>query len=54
MALGDNLNDAEMLAYAGLPIVMDNSVPELKALGWHEDPSPTMRAASQPPSRRLS
>jgi Cof subfamily protein (haloacid dehalogenase superfamily) len=36
MALGDNLNDAEMLAYAGLPVVMGNSVPELKALGWHE------------------
>jgi hypothetical protein len=36
MAIGDNLNDMEMLQYAGLPIVMANSVPELKALGWHE------------------
>jgi Cof subfamily protein (haloacid dehalogenase superfamily) len=36
MAIGDNLNDREMLEYAGLPIVMGNSVPELKSLGWHE------------------
>jgi hypothetical protein len=36
MAIGDNHNDIEMLQYAGLPIVMGNSVPELKALGWHE------------------
>jgi hydroxymethylpyrimidine pyrophosphatase-like HAD family hydrolase len=25
-----------MLEYAGLPIVMANSVPELKSLGWRE------------------
>jgi Cof subfamily protein (haloacid dehalogenase superfamily) len=36
MAIGDNLNDIEMLEYAGLPIVMGNSVPELKSLGWRE------------------
>jgi Cof subfamily protein (haloacid dehalogenase superfamily) len=36
MAIGDNLNDMEMLEYAGLPVVMGNSVPELKSLGWHE------------------
>jgi hypothetical protein len=36
MAMGDNLNDMEMLQYAGLPIVMGNSVPELKTMGWHE------------------
>ncbi len=36
MAIGDNLNDREMLEYAGLPIVMGNSVPELKSLGWYE------------------
>jgi Cof subfamily protein (haloacid dehalogenase superfamily) len=36
MAIGDNLNDLEMLEYAGLPVVMGNSVPELKLLGWHE------------------
>jgi Cof subfamily protein (haloacid dehalogenase superfamily) len=36
MAIGDNLNDLEMLEYAGLPVVMGNSVPELKSLGWRE------------------
>jgi Cof subfamily protein (haloacid dehalogenase superfamily) len=36
MAIGDNLNDREMLEFAGLPIVMGNSVPELKSLGWRE------------------
>ncbi len=34
MAIGDNWNDREMLEYAGLPVVMANSVPELKTLGW--------------------
>jgi len=36
MAIGDNHNDLEMLAFAGIPVVMRNSVPELKAFGWHE------------------
>ena len=36
MAIGDNHNDIEMLQYAGLPVVMGNSVPELKTLGWRE------------------
>jgi Cof subfamily protein (haloacid dehalogenase superfamily) len=36
MAIGDNHNDLEMLSFAGIPIVMGNSVPELKAFGWHE------------------
>ena len=36
MAIGDNHNDLEMLEYAGIPVVMGNSVPELKAYGWHE------------------
>jgi hypothetical protein len=36
MAIGDNHNDREMLEFAGLPIVMANSVPELKTLGWRE------------------
>jgi hydroxymethylpyrimidine pyrophosphatase-like HAD family hydrolase len=36
MAIGDNLNDLEMLQFAGLPVVMANSVPELKSLGWRE------------------
>ena len=34
MAVGDNLNDLEMLEFAGCPVVMGNAVPELKALGW--------------------
>ena len=34
MAIGDNLNDREMLEFAGCPVVMGNAVAELKALGW--------------------
>ena len=34
MAVGDNLNDLEMLAFAGRPVVMGNAVAELKARGW--------------------
>lgn len=34
MAIGDNWNDRDMLEFAGLPIVMGNSVAELKSLGW--------------------
>jgi 5-amino-6-(5-phospho-D-ribitylamino)uracil phosphatase len=34
MAIGDNWNDREMLEYAGLPVVMENSVSELKSMGW--------------------
>ncbi len=33
MAIGDNWNDREMLAFAGLPVVMGNAVEELKSLG---------------------
>jgi Cof subfamily protein (haloacid dehalogenase superfamily) len=36
MAVGDNHNDLEMLSFAGIPVVMGNGVPELKAFGWHE------------------
>ena len=36
MAIGDNFNDREMLEFAGLPVVMANSVPELKGLGWRQ------------------
>jgi len=39
MAIGDNHNDLEMLTFAGIPVVMGNSVPELKAFGWHETSS---------------
>jgi Cof subfamily protein (haloacid dehalogenase superfamily) len=34
MAVGDNLNDLEMLRAAGLPVVMGNAVGALKQLGW--------------------
>ena len=34
MALGDNLNDVEMLEAAGQPVVMGNAVPALLARGW--------------------
>jgi Cof subfamily protein (haloacid dehalogenase superfamily) len=34
MAIGDNLNDLEMLEYAGCPVLMGNALPELKARGW--------------------
>jgi Cof subfamily protein (haloacid dehalogenase superfamily) len=36
LAIGDNHNDLEMLTYAGIPVVMANSVAELKTFGWHE------------------
>jgi Cof subfamily protein (haloacid dehalogenase superfamily) len=36
MAIGDNLNDLEMLAFAGVPVVMGNAVPGLKRMGWRE------------------
>jgi Cof subfamily protein (haloacid dehalogenase superfamily) len=39
LAIGDNHNDLEMLAYAGIPVIMQNSVPELKSHGWHETQS---------------
>ncbi|HEV8383487.1 MAG TPA: Cof-type HAD-IIB family hydrolase, partial [Candidatus Acidoferrales bacterium] len=35
MAIGDNHNDREMLEFAGVPIVMGNSVAELLKNGWH-------------------
>ena len=34
MAVGDNFNDLEMLEFAGVPVVMANSVPELLERGW--------------------
>ena len=35
LAIGDNHNDEEMLSFVGIPVVMENAVPELKARGWH-------------------
>jgi hypothetical protein len=34
MAVGDNLNDLEMLEFAGRAVVMGNGVADLKARGW--------------------
>jgi len=34
MAIGDNWNDAEMLDFAGFPVIMGNAVDELKSRGW--------------------
>ena len=34
MAIGDNLNDVQMLEFAGTPVVMGNGLSELKARGW--------------------
>ena len=34
MAVGDNLNDLEMLEFAGRPVVMGNAVAELRKRGW--------------------
>ncbi len=34
MAIGDNYNDVEMLAFAGQPFIMGNASQELKDRGW--------------------
>ena len=34
MAVGDNLNDLQMLEFAGTAVLMENALPELKARGW--------------------
>ncbi len=34
MAIGDNYNDVEMLAFAGMPFIMGNACEELRAKGW--------------------
>jgi hypothetical protein len=34
MAIGDNHNDVEMLAFAGVPFIMGNAVEELHSKGW--------------------
>ena len=35
MAVGDNVNDVEMLEFAGTPVVMGNAAPSLRERGWH-------------------
>ena len=34
MAIGDNYNDIEMLAFAGYPFIMGNASEELRGRGW--------------------
>jgi Cof subfamily protein (haloacid dehalogenase superfamily) len=34
MAIGDNYNDIEMLAFAGVPFIMGNAAQELRRDGW--------------------
>jgi Cof subfamily protein (haloacid dehalogenase superfamily) len=34
MAIGDNYNDIEMLAFAGYPVIMGNASAELRDRGW--------------------
>ena len=34
MAIGDNFNDIEMLAFAGVPFIMGNACQELRERGW--------------------
>jgi Cof subfamily protein (haloacid dehalogenase superfamily) len=34
MAIGDNLNDVEMLEFAGHPVIMGNACLELRSRGW--------------------
>jgi Cof subfamily protein (haloacid dehalogenase superfamily) len=34
MAIGDNYNDIEMLAFAGMPFIMGNASAELRNKGW--------------------
>jgi len=34
MAIGDNHNDVEMLAFAGVPFIMGNACQELRSNGW--------------------
>ncbi len=36
MAIGDNLNDLEMLETAGVPVIMGNAVEGLRGRGWRE------------------
>lgn len=35
MAIGDNFNDLEMLRFAGTPVLMGNSSPDIRQDGWH-------------------
>ncbi len=51
MAIGDNYNDVEMLAFAGHPVIMGNASDDLKQNGWtvtlHNDESGVAAAIEQ-------
>src|SRR6202049_5368464 len=34
MAIGDNYNDIEMLAFAGIPFIMDHAAADIRRAGW--------------------
>jgi hypothetical protein len=58
VAIGDNMNDAEMLAYAGRAVVMENSPEELLAMaaanGWNVTGSNDFDGAAQAILRMLN
>jgi Cof subfamily protein (haloacid dehalogenase superfamily) len=35
LAIGDNYNDTDMLAWSGVPVIMGNATEELRTRGWH-------------------
>lgn len=51
MAIGDNLNDLQMLEFAGTPVLMGNALNELKQRGWavtaHNDDAGVAKAIAQ-------
>jgi hypothetical protein len=58
LAIGDNMNDAEMLAYAGRAVVMENSPAELREMaaanGWSVTASNEFDGAAQAILRMLN
>lgn len=58
MAIGDNYNDIEMLAYAGHPVIMGNASDDLKVNGWtltlHNDASGVAAAIEQVFERQVA
>jgi Cof subfamily protein (haloacid dehalogenase superfamily) len=54
MAIGDNLNDLQMLEFAGHPVLMGNAVPELKTRGWPVTASNDAAGVARAIEERLS
>ena len=54
MAVGDNLNDLEMLEFAGTPVVMGNAIDDAARRAAGRRPRPTTRRASRGRLRRSS